>query len=43
MNLGDEIRIVQGAQDEIPRIRKRKRRRNMRNRSGNTTDNLCFR
>ena len=31
------------AQDEIARIRKRKRGRNMLNRSGNTTDNLCFR
>ena len=30
-------------QDEIARIRKRKRGRNMLNRSGNTTDNLCFR
>ena len=30
-------------QDEIARIRKRKRSRNMLNRSGNTTDNLCFR
>ena len=31
------------SQDEIARIRKRKRGRNMLNRSGNTTDNLCFR
>ena len=31
------------SQDEIARIRKRKRSRNMLNRSGNTTDNLCFR
>ena len=31
------------AQDEIARIRQRKRGRNMLNRSGNTTDNLCFR
>ena len=31
------------AQDEIARIRKRKHGRNMLNRSGNTTDNLCFR
>ncbi|RMX59043.1 hypothetical protein pdam_00010005 [Pocillopora damicornis] len=31
------------AQDEIARIRKRKRGRNMLNRSRNTTDNLCFR
>ena len=31
------------SQDEIKRIRKRKRGRNMLNRSGNTTDNLCFR
>ena len=31
------------AQDEIARIRKLKRGRNMLNRSGNTTDNLCFR
>ena len=31
------------AQDEIARIHKRKRGRNMLNRSGNTTDNLCFR
>ena len=30
-------------QDEIARIRKRKRVRNMLNCSGNTTDNLCFR
>ena len=30
-------------QDEIARIRKRKRGRNMLNGSGNTTDNLCFR
>ena len=30
-------------QDEIARIRKRKHGRNMLNRSGNTTDNLCFR
>ena len=30
-------------QDEIARIRKRKRGRSMLNRSGNTTDNLCFR
>ena len=30
-------------EDEIGRIRKRKRGRNMLNRSGNTTDNLCFR
>ena len=30
-------------QDEIARIRKWKRGRNMLNRSGNTTDNLCFR
>ena len=30
-------------QDEIARIRKRKRGRHMLNRSGNTTDNLCFR
>ena len=29
--------------DEIARIRKRKRGRNMLNRSGNTMDNLCFR
>ena len=35
----DEMR----SQDEIARIRKRKRGRNMLNRSGNTTDNLCFR
>ena len=34
---------VSPAQDEILRIRKRKRGRNMLNRSGNTTDNLCFR
>ena len=31
------------SQDEIARICKRKRGRNMLNRSGNTTDNLCFR
>ena len=31
------------AQDKIARIRKPKRGRNMLNRSGNTTDNLCFR
>ena len=31
------------SQDKISRIRKRKRGRNMLNRSGNTTDNLCFR
>ena len=31
------------AQDEIARIRKQKRGRNMLNCSGNTTDNLCFR
>ena len=31
------------SQDKIARIRKRKRGRNMLNRSGNTTDNLCFR
>ena len=31
------------AQDEIARIRKRKRGRNMLNGSRNTTDNLCFR
>ena len=31
------------SRDEIARIRKRKRGRNMLNRSGNTTDNLCFR
>ena len=31
------------SQDEIARIRKQKRGRNMLNRSGNTTDNLCFR
>ena len=30
------------AQDEIARIRKRKRGRNILNCSGNTTDNLCF-
>ena len=30
-------------QDEIARSRKLKRGRNMWNRSGNTTDNLCFR
>ena len=30
-------------QDEIAIIRKRKRGRNILNRSGNTTDNLCFR
>ena len=36
--------FLQGfTQDEIARIRKRKRGRNMLNRSGNTTDNLCFR
>ena len=34
---------TQLTQDEIARIRKRKRSRNMLNRSGNTTDNLCFR
>ena len=39
---GARIRVVP-AQDEIARIRKRKRGRNMLNRSGNTTDNLCFR
>ena len=31
------------SQDKIARICKRKRGRNMLNRSGNTTDNLCFR
>ena len=31
------------SQDEIAKIRKRKRGRNMLNRSGNTKDNLCFR
>ena len=31
------------SQDKITRICKRKRGRNMLNRSGNTTDNLCFR
>ena len=36
-------RRLEFAQDEIVRIRKRKRDRNMLNRSGNTTDNLCFR
>ena len=35
--------MVMDSQDEIARIRKRKRGRNMLNRSGNTTDNLCFR
>ena len=35
--------LVLSSQDEIARIRKRKRGRNMLNRSGNTTDNLCFR
>ena len=30
------------SRDEVARIRKRKRGRNMLNRSGNTTDNLCF-
>ena len=30
------------AQDEIARIRKRKRGRNMLNRSGNTTDNCVY-
>ena len=35
--------LVEHPQDEIPRIRKQERRRNMWNRSGNTTDNLCFR
>ena len=35
--------VNEDAQDEIARIRKRKRGRNMLNRSGNTTDNLCFR
>ena len=30
-------------QDEIARFRKRKRGRNMLNRSGKTTDNLCLR
>ena len=38
----EEINIDH-TQDEIARIRKRKRGRNMLNRSGNTTDNLCFR
>ena len=33
----------QETQDEIARICKRKRGRNMLNRFGNTTDNLCFR
>ena len=37
------INIEYYSQDEIARIRKRKRGRNMLNRSGNTTDNLCFR
>ena len=37
------IRKLHISQDEIARIRKRKRGRNMLNRSGNTTDNLCFR
>ena len=37
----EEINIDH-TQDEIARIRKRKRGRNMLNRSGNTTDNLCF-
>ena len=35
--------VLLASQDEIARIRKRKRGRNMLNRSGNTTDNLCFR
>ena len=35
--------MLSSTQDEIARIRKRKRGRNMLNRSGNTTDNLCFR
>ena len=34
------INIEYYSQDEIARIRKRKRGRNMLNRSGNTTDNL---
>ena len=38
----EEINIDH-TQDEIARIRKRKHGRNMLNRSGNTTDNLCFR
>ena len=37
------INIEYYSQDEIARIRKRKRGRNILNRSGNTTDNLCFR
>ena len=39
----EEAKDPQETQDEIARIRKRKRGRNMLNRSGNTTDNLCFR
>ena len=38
-----EVKSQWVSQDEIARIRKRKRGRNMLNRSGNTTDNLCFR
>ena len=34
---------ARSSQDDIARIRKRRRGRNMLNRSGNTTDNLCFR
>ena len=37
------IKEMLNSQDEIARICKRKRGRNMLNRSGNTTDNLCFR
>ena len=35
--------LLTHTQDEIARIRKGKRGRNMLNRSGNTKDNLCFR
>ena len=45
-NLVEEYHVQKSVpipQDEIAGIRKRKRGRNMLNRSGNTTDNLCFR
>ena len=40
---GCRSKSLRQPQDEIARIRKRKRGRNMLNCSGNTTDNLCFR
>ena len=45
LNFSDlsKSRPLDDTQDEIARIRKRKRGRNMLKRSGNTTDNLCFR